>query len=246
MIWSPVFRIIMMLWFTTCLWTVTYFNGEVLKGFEEENLGLENPKVKGKGNNLRMLVGLETRYPTQVSRDDYGLALQATIKAAILIIFPTLTFIWLQKNFDHLDLNSVTTKFGTLYTDMKTSKITATQSIVLLCLRRFIIALTTVFLNKYIIVSFFIYSYGSTWFLGYYISRKPFNWRWAYALELMNESFLIVGTYFMSCFSEYILDIQTRYQVGNFFIDMIVVVIILNQIGIWMEVANAVIKMRRK
>ena len=160
--------------------------------------------------------------------------------------FPALTFIWLQKNFDHLDSSAVRVKFGTLYTDMKATRSTATQQIALLCFRRFVIVLATVFLNKHIIVSFFLYFYGSTWFLGYYMTRKPFQWKWAYALELMNESFLLIATYFMTCFSEYILDIQTRYQVGNFFIDMIVVVIILNQIGIWLEVGLAVAKLQRK
>ena len=236
----------MMLWFTTCLWTLTYLNGEVLKGFEEENLNLENPRVKGKGNNLRMLVGLDTRYPTQVKTNDIGMMLQTAIKLPLLIVFPVLTYIWLQKNYDYLDLASVRVKFGTLYTDYKPQKVTATQQIVMLCLRRFIIVLATVFLNKYIIVSFFIYSYGSTAFLAYYVIRKPFEWKWAYALELMNESFLIIATYFMMFFSEYILDIQTRYQIGNFFIDMIVVVIILNQVAIWYEVGIAVAKMRKK
>ena len=118
-IWSPFFRIIMMLWFTTCLWTLTYLNGEVLKGFEEENLNLENPRVKGKGNNLRMLVGLDTRYPTQVKTNDTGMMLQAAIKLPLLIVFPVLTYIWLQKNYDYLDLASVRVKFGTLYTDYK-------------------------------------------------------------------------------------------------------------------------------
>ena len=116
----------MMLWFTTCLWTLTYLNGEVLKGFEEENLNLENPRVKGKGNNLRMLVGLDTRYPTQVKTNDTGMMLQAAIKLPLLIVFPVLTYIWLQKNYDYLDQSSVRVKFGTLYTDYKPEKVTAT------------------------------------------------------------------------------------------------------------------------
>ena len=225
--WSPVFRSIMMTWFATCLWTVTYFHGAT-GGFYQENLDLANPKVKGKGNNLRMLVGLDTKYPTNPEKGGFELMLIPILKLCILSSFPVLSFIWLQKNFEHLDDPEVKMKFSTLYTDMKTRKTTATHSIVLLCSRRLLLVLTTVFLNQHIIVSFFVYFYGSIWFLQYYISSKPFEWKWAYFLELMNESFVIIATYFIACFSEYILDIQTRYQLGNLFIDMLVVVIILN------------------
>ena len=65
MIWSPVLRIVMMLWLSSCLWNITYFNGLVHNGFSTVNYDLEHPKVKGKGNIVRrILVGLDTRFVT--------------------------------------------------------------------------------------------------------------------------------------------------------------------------------------
>ena len=69
--------------------------------------------------------------------------------------------------------------------------------------------------------------------------------RWVHGLEILNESFLIVATYFMFCFSEYIFDIQLRYQMGNIFIDLLFIVIILNQVGICLE-AGVAVNQRRK
>lgn len=54
----------------------------------------------------------------------------------------------------------------------------------------------------------------------------------------MNELFIMVAAYFSFCFTEWIGNIQTRYQIGNFFVDMILIVIILNQIAIIYEVGN--------
>ena len=129
---------------------------------------------------------------------------------------------------------------------MKTRKTTSIESVMILCVRRFVLVLTTVFLNRYIIVNFFVYFYGSLWLLNYYISKKPFEWIWAFKFELLNEGFVLICSYFVICFSEYISNIQIRYQVGNLFIDMIVVVVILNQFGIFYEMSKAVFRYKRR
>ena len=113
-------------------------------------------------------------------------------------------------------------------------------------LRRLLLVLTTVYFNKYIVVSFFVYFYCSIFLLQYYIRIRPFEDKWAHCLEILNESFVILATYFIFCFTEFILNIQIRYQIGNLFIDLIMWVIILNQIGIWYEVARAIKKHLRK
>lgn len=113
-------------------------------------------------------------------------------------------------------------------------------------LRRLLLVLTTVYFNKYIVVSFFVYFYCSIFLLQYYIRIRPFEDKWAHCLEILNESFVILATYFIFCFTEFILNIQIRYQIGNLFIDLIMWVIILNQLGIWYEVARAIKKHLRK
>ena len=64
LIWSPLFRCLLMTWFATALYEMTFIYG-AFSGFKSDNIDLKNPKVKGKGNAYRMLVGLDTRYPTE-------------------------------------------------------------------------------------------------------------------------------------------------------------------------------------
>ena len=145
-IWSPILRLVMMLWFTACLWNMSYFEGLVNKNFATKNYDLENPKVKGK---QRLLVGLETRYPTGAVSPDHDLSsfFKALLTTSILVAFPVISFIWLQVNFEFLDFVDIRIKFGTLYTDIKPHNKAAKEQITLLCLRRFMIVLATVFLN---------------------------------------------------------------------------------------------------
>ena len=58
LLWSPVFRIVMMTWFATALWVFSMYNG-----YNQNEYNLENPKVIGKGVG-RQLGALDTKYPT--------------------------------------------------------------------------------------------------------------------------------------------------------------------------------------
>ena len=181
-IWSPIFRIILMLWFTSWLWNLSYFEGLVNNGFATKNYNLENPMVKGKGNIVRrLLVGLETRYPTdpKLPNEDIGIFFKSLLTITILVGFTVLSIIWLFKNFEYLNFIEIRVKFGTLFTDIKPYNKAAREWTTVFCLRRFIIVIATVFMNQFTIVAFFIYSYGSLMVLAFYHERKPFEWKWA-------------------------------------------------------------------
>ena len=121
---------------------------------------MKHPTVIGKGNIVRRnLVGLDTRYPTdpKSKEEDYGFFMFSMITTAMLIVFPILSIIWVHTNFDFLNDKEIKIKFGTLYTDITPFKKAARNSITMLCSRRLFIALATVFLNQFTIVTFFIY-----------------------------------------------------------------------------------------
>lgn len=125
-------------------------------------------------------------------------------------------------------------------------KPTAQDVIVLLCGRRALIVFVTVFLNRFHLPMVYFYLYGSIFLLQYYISKRPFNTRWAYWLELLNETHVMVAAYFSFFFTEWISNIKARYQFSNFFVDLTVWVIILNQLGIVYETYLGVRKWNRK
>ena len=110
----------------------------------------------------------------------------------------------------------------------------------MLCSRRLVLVLTTVFLNRFYIGNIIVYIYGSIYLLGYYTNRKPFDKRWAYWLELFNETFIIISAYFIFIFTNWISYIQTRYQLGLFFVDITTWVIIINQLGIIYETSYGI------
>lgn len=114
-------------------------------------------------------------------------------------------------------------------------KFSARHTIVLLCSRRAFLVITTVFMNCYTINNLVIYFYGSICLLAYYIRIRPFDNTWAYWLELFNETHVMTSAYFTLFFTEWISDIQVKYQVGNLFVDITFWVIIINQVGILYE-----------
>ena len=63
-LWSPLFRILMMTWFATALWVFTFYHGAA-DGFYSKIYDFVNPRVNGKGNG-RFLAGLQDKYPTVV------------------------------------------------------------------------------------------------------------------------------------------------------------------------------------
>ena len=98
-------------------------------------------------------------------------------------------------------------KFSTLFTDLKTRKSSSIESVIILCSRRFLLVLTTVFFNRFVIVSFYSYFYSSLWLLNYYITHRPFEKKWVHHFEIMNEVFVMIATYFIICFSEFLSNI---------------------------------------
>lgn len=138
------------------------------------------------------------------------LLIEPLLKVSILVIFPIFSHILIRRNYQRLSDPEFKIKYGTLYTDME-HKHTAKDSIILLCGRRFLIVLTTVFLNRFHLPMVFIYVYPSIFLLSYYITNNPFNMRWAYWLELLNESHVITTAYFTFFYTEWTTNIKARY-----------------------------------
>ena len=125
-------------------------------------------------------------------------------------------------------------------------KFSAKHTIALLCGRRSMLVFTTVFLNYFTVPNLAVYFYGSIFLMAYYLRIRPFDTKWAYWLELFNETHIIVSGYFCLFFTEWIRNIQTKYQTGNLFVDITFWVIIINQLGIFYEVYLSIRLERKK
>lgn len=149
------------------------------------------------------------------------------VKFMILFSFPVLSFLLIQKNYERLSKSDFKTKFSTLYTDMLHKK-SAQDVILLLCGRRTFVVFTTVFMNHYLVPNLIVYFYGSIYLLSYYLRLRPFDNKWAYWLELLNETHVMVAAYSSFFFTEWVTSVRTRYQYCSLFVDFTVWVIIVN------------------
>ena len=153
----------------------------------------------------------------------------------ILVVFPIYSYIFINRFYNKLDEKEFHIKFSTLYTDMK-FKPTAKDTIILLCSRRLLIVMVTVFLNDHHLPLVFSYIYPSILLLSYYIINQPFDSRYAYWLELLNESHVITSAYFTFFYTEWTTNIEARYNFSAFYLDLTIWVIILNQVFIFYEI----------
>ena len=61
--------------------------------------------------------------------------------------------------------------------------------------------------------------------------------------EIMNNTFILVSGYFMLMFTEWIWDLELRYELGEIFVYMLVKVIVVNLFLIVKDMCNGVKKM---
>lgn len=123
LIWSPLLRCLLMTWFGAALYEMTFIFG-AFDGFKSKHINLRNPRVIGKGNNLRRnLVGLDTRYPTEPETSEYHHFILPVIIGLLVSAFPVYSLLWLRRNHQNLQISDLNIKYGTLYTDLKTHKV---------------------------------------------------------------------------------------------------------------------------
>src|SRR5690606_8497888 len=66
--------------------------------------------------------------------------------------------------------------------------------------------------------------------LLFFIIIKPFNQRILNAIEIFNEVTLLLCSYCLFCFTEFVPDVQTRYKFGWGFIGIITINIVVSMI----------------
>lgn len=221
LVWAPIFRAAVMTYLATAIWCFTQLSAE-----EEEQ---PSPTVAAPNANRRQLtaVGLSERYPINFS------FVPVILKLILIVMVPLYfkKFMTIKYRQNH-DLKQNT---WYLAKEIQPYKWTAQHDGDIFFGRRFVLAMTTVFMTSHTLPSMYVYFYGSLFILHYYFYNRVFFGFWINFLEMMNECFIIITGYFIFFFSEWLNDIRTRYMFGKMFNDLLIIVIILNLLGIVYE-----------
>lgn len=120
------------------------------------------------------------------------------------------------------------TAFGTLYQSVDQFKTCVYQMNTIFCVRRLLVAFTTIFINNPLIICIYINIYSSLWIIKFYYKKKPMVSPMLNKIELINEIFQLFANYFMFLFTEFIGNVETWYSVGMWLIAYISLVFLIN------------------
>ena len=81
----------------------------------------------------------------------------------------------------------------------------------LFCIKRLLIAYLTIFTNEYIFIHIWVYAYTSIFFICMFIRMKPMYPSILNKIEILNESLILITSYYMLIFSGFFTDIEARY-----------------------------------
>lgn len=147
-----------------------------------------------------------------------------------MIGLPIFSFRHLRKNFNRLIgfENEFDAAFGTLYQSMDPLKTAVYQMTTIFCVRRLMVSFITVYFESPLVVPIYINIYSSLWIIKFYFNKMPMLTRSLNKIELLNEIFQLFSNYFMFLFTEFIGDMEARYEIGYAFIGYVSFVFVVN------------------
>ena len=141
--------------------------------------------------------------------------------------------------------DEIKTKFGTLYNNINFASEHGKMAVInnfVFCARRFVLAFTTIFISDFLWLQLFIYLYSTLIVTTFYIHVKPMNGRFYNNIEIMNETATLFSVYFLLCFSDWILDIEFRNEIGDVYSNYLIVLASFNFLLILNEMTATVQK----
>jgi hypothetical protein len=133
-------------------------------------------------------------------------------------------------------------KFDTLYQNTNPFKTSAYQLTLIFCTRRLLLALATVLKGEYLIVGLYTYVFLSMLTLSFFIRNKPMKYESFNNVEIMNETLILSTSYFMFVFSDWIPDVEIRYNVGFYLMYLVAAMSVINFIIIIREMCKGIKK----
>lgn len=151
-----------------------------------------------------------------------------SIKLSTALFIPVFSWYYLKKNLERANNKEFSQKFGALYLGLNPMSSIMYMISTFFCIRRFLLALVTLFTENLLIVQLYIATFGSLLTLKLYIWASPMSSRNQNRIEKLNEVFTLFSTYFMISFTDFIQSVEYRYSLGFKAVVFILTIITIN------------------
>jgi hypothetical protein len=108
--------------------------------------------------------------------------------------------------------------------------------ITLFIFRRLLFSLNVVFLSNSTVTQLFVQFFCCLLMLIFFIAVKPLNQPFLNRIEIFNELCLLITSYFLFLFTDFVPDIKTRYMLGWAFIGISLFNIAVNWLALFYKV----------
>ena len=142
------------------------------------------------------------------------------VKFGVLLAFPIFIIWLLYYYYDKLNEKEMKVKIGTLYSKIKLhSELTSLPftSTSYFLFRRFLIAVTTVLLQYFRLMQIAAYMTQSMLALTFTLTVQPYEVPLFNRLEIFNEFFILITSYFMLLCLDLFYDVEMKYEVGKIY-----------------------------
>jgi len=126
----------------------------------------------------------------------------------IIILMPIMMCYFILNHHKEIKDGSLTSRYGAFYGDLKKEHKASLLYNVIFVLRRYLVALTCVFLYDYPTAQIQLLSLSSMLFLWYLIEVRPFKDDKMNNIEIFNETTLLCSAYLLFIFTDFVQDTQ--------------------------------------
>ena len=111
------------------------------------------------------------------------------------------------------------------------------------CAMRFMLAFSTIFIQDFLWLQLFVYLYSTLYVACFFIHVKQMNGKFYNNIEIFNEVATLISVYFLLCFSDWILDIELRNDIGDVYAKYLIGIALINFLLILHEMTLPIQKM---
>ena len=86
----------------------------------------------------------------------------------------------------------------------------------------------------------YIYVYSSFFMIGFYINNKPLIHKSLFYMEIVNEVFVLLTSYYLFMFTEFVPEVETRYTIGFFYTPNLMGVAAINMVLVFIDIIFSV------
>ena len=136
---------------------------------------------------------------------------------------------FLTKNHNLVEDRDYQKRFGAFYTNIEiyNKPMAAYYSFIFLA-HRLLMAITITCMGKLLVLQVFLMTHFNLALLSWLLTVKPMDTQYKNLLEIINANLVLFIGYFSFCFSDYVTDPIAKYQIGYFYIAVIIGFFVFN------------------